>query len=123
MSAGLNIYWYKAQVLFLGASVGSFAGAVGTHLDMFAGMPGFALDYSIMPVAAAVVGGMGTFAGPVLGAFILVPLSEALRALGALRIVFYGLFLVVFVVALPEGLFHYIQRKYHQFERWVEVEK
>jgi branched-chain amino acid transport system permease protein len=123
MSAGLNIYWYKAQVLFMGACVGSFTGAVGTHLDMFAGMPGFALDYSIMPVAAAVVGGMGTFAGPVLGAFILVPLSEILRALGALRIVFYGLFLVIFVVALPEGLFHYIERKYHQFERWVEVEK
>ena len=92
-------------------------------MDMFAGMPGFALDYSIMPVAAAVVGGMGTFAGPMVGSFILVPLSEILRALGALRIVFYGLFLMVFIVALPEGLFHYIQRKYHQFERWVEVEK
>ena len=67
MSAGINIYWYKTQVLFLGASVGSFAGAFGTHVDMFAGMPGFALDYSIMPVAAAVVGGMGTFAGPMIG--------------------------------------------------------
>jgi branched-chain amino acid transport system permease protein len=122
MSAGLNIYWYKTQVLFMGATVGAFAGAFGTHFDMFAGMPGFALDYSIMPVASAVVGGMGTFAGPMIGAFILVPLSEILRALGALRIVFYGLFLVIFVVALPEGLFHYMQRKYHQFERWVTVE-
>jgi len=123
MNAGINIFWYKTQVLFLASAVGSFAGAFGTHMDMFAGMPGFALDYSIMPVAAAVVGGMGTFAGPMVGSFILVPLSEILRALGALRIVFYGLFLVVFIVALPEGLFHYIQRKYHQFERWVEVEK
>lgn len=122
MSAGINIHWYKAQVLFLGASVGSFAGACGTHLDMFAGMPGFALDYSIMPIAAAVVGGAGTFAGPLLGAFILVPLSEILRALGALRIVFYGVFLVIFVVVLPEGIFHYCRRKYHQIERWVEVE-
>jgi branched-chain amino acid transport system permease protein len=122
MSAGINIYWYKTQVLFLGASVSSFAGAFGTHIDMFAGMPGFALDYAIMPVAAAVVGGMGTFAGPMIGAFILVPLSELLRALGALRIVFYGLFLVIFVVGLPEGLFPYMQRKYHQFERWVYVE-
>jgi len=121
MSAGINVYWHKAQILFLGAAVGSFAGAFGTHLDMFAGMPGFALDYSIMPLAAAVVGGTGTFAGPLLGAFILVPLSEILRALGALRIVFYGLFLVIFVVALPEGIFHYCQRKYHQFERWVSV--
>jgi len=121
MSAGLNIYWYKTQVLFLGSSVGSFAGAFGTHMDMFAGMPGFALDYSIMPVAAAVVGGTGTFAGPLIGAFILVPLSEMLRALGSLRMVFYGLFLVVFVVGMPEGIFAYIQRKYQQMERWVNV--
>jgi branched-chain amino acid transport system permease protein len=121
MNAGINIYWFKTQILFLGALVGSFAGAFGTHMDMFAGMPGFALDYAIMPVAAAVVGGMGTFAGPMIGAFILVPLSEILRALGALRIVFYGLFLVIFIVALPEGIFHYVQRKYHQLERWVEL--
>lgn len=122
LSAGLNISWYKTQALFLGSCVGAFAGAFGTHFDMFAGMPGFALDYSIMPVAAAVVGGMGTFAGPMLGAFILVPLSEILRALGALRIVFYGLILVIFIVGLPEGVFHYIRRKYHQFERWVSLE-
>ena len=121
MSAGLNIYWYKTQVLFLGSSVGCFAGAFGTHMDMFAGMPGFALDYSFMPVTAAVVGGVGTFAGPLIGAFILVPLSEMLRALGALRIVFYGLFLVIFVVGVPEGIFAYIQRKYQQMERWVDV--
>jgi branched-chain amino acid transport system permease protein len=53
---------------------------------------------------------------------ILVPLSEILRGIGGLRIVFYGIFLAVFIVALPEGLFHYVERKYHQFERWVEVE-
>ena len=61
-------------------------------------------------------------AGATLGAFILVPLSELLRGIGGLRIVFYGLFLVIFIVVVPEGIFHYIQRKYQQFERWVEVE-
>jgi branched-chain amino acid transport system permease protein len=69
-----------------------------------------------------VVGGPGTLAGATLGAVILVPLSEILRGIGGLRIVLYGLFLVVFIVGLPEGIFHYIERKYHQVERWVEVE-
>ena len=123
MNAGINIYWFKAQALFIAGSVGAFAGAFMTHVYMFVGMPVFALDYSILPIAAAIVGGAGTFAGSMFGAFILVPLSEILRGLGGLRIVLYGLFLVVFIVALPEGIFHYIQRKYHQFERWVEVEK
>jgi branched-chain amino acid transport system permease protein len=120
--SGINIYWFKTQALFLSGSVAAFAGAFMTHAYMFVGMPVFALDYSILPIAAAVVGGMGTLAGPALGAFILVPLSEVLRGLGALRVVFYGLFLVIFIVALPEGLLHYLQRIYHQFERWVKVE-
>ena len=123
INAGINIYWFKAQALFIAGAIGSFCGAFMTHVYMFVGMPVFALDYSILPIAAAVVGGPGTLAGATFGAFILVPLSEALRGLGGLRIVLYGLFLVVFIVALPEGIFHYIQRKYHQFERWVEVEK
>ena len=122
ISSGIDIYWFKAQALFLAGSVGAFAGAVMTHAYMFVGMPVFALDYSILPIAAAVVGGMGTLAGPALGAFILVPLSEALRALGPLRVVFYGIFLVVFTVVIPEGILPYLQRKYHQFERWVDVE-
>jgi len=123
MSGGINIYWFKAQALFWASCVGAFCGAYVTHIYMFVGMPAFALDYSILPVAAAVVGGMGTFAGSLMGAFILVPLSEALRGVGGLRTVLYALSLVVFIVALPEGIFHHIKRKYHQFERWVEVEK
>jgi len=123
MNAGINIYWFKIQALFIASAVGAFAGAMMTHVYRFVGMPVFALDYSILPIAAAMVGGPGSFAGATLGAFILVPLSEALRALGGLRIVFYGVFLVVFVVGLPEGIFHFVSRKYHQFERWVEVDK
>jgi branched-chain amino acid transport system permease protein len=123
MNAGINIYWYKTQALFIASSVGAFAGAFIAHSYMFVGMPMFYLDYAIMPIAATVVGGAGGFAGAALGAFILVPLSEVLRGLGGLRIVLYGLFLAIFIVALPEGIFHYVARKYNQFERWVEVEK
>lgn len=117
LSAGINIYLFKAEALFMASAVGAFAGALMTHTYMFVGMPVFELDYSILPIASAVVGGMGTFAGSLLGAFILVPLLEVLRGVGGLRIVFYGLFLVIFIVAVPEGIFHYIQRKYHQVER------
>lgn len=122
MSAGLNIYWYKAQALFLAAGVGAFAGAFVTHSYQFVGMPVFALDYSILPIAGAAVGGMGTLAGPLLGCFILVPLNELLRGIGGLRTVIYAVLLVVCTVSLPEGVFHYVKRKYTQFERWVEVD-
>lgn len=117
MAAGINIYWYKIQALFIASLPATFAGAFLTHHYQFVGMPAFALDYSVLPLTAALVGGLGTFAGAMLGAFILVPVSEFLRDFGTLRVVIYSLVLVVFVVGLPEGIFHYLKRKYHQFER------
>ncbi|RLA85764.1 MAG: branched-chain amino acid ABC transporter permease [Deltaproteobacteria bacterium] len=122
MSGAINIYKFKAQAVFMAGVAGAFSGAFMTHYYQFVGIPAFAMDYSILPLTCAVLGGVGSFAGPTLGAFILVPLSEVLRAFGTLRVVFYSAFLIICVVGLPEGIFHYIQRKYHQFERLVEVE-
>lgn len=121
MSSAINVLWFKTQAVFLAGLIGTFPGAFMTHYYQFVGMPAFALDYSILPLTAAVLGGVGTFAGPTIGAFILVPLSEVLRAFGTLRVVFYSAILIICVVGLPEGVFHYIRRKYHQFERIVEV--
>jgi branched-chain amino acid transport system permease protein len=121
MSGAINIYWYKIQAVFIAGLAGAFAGAFMTHYYRFVGMPAFAMDYSVLPLTSAVLGGVGTFAGPTLGAFILVPLSEFLRAVGTLRVVCYSAILILCVVGLPEGVFHYIQRKYHQFERMVDV--
>lgn len=122
MSGAINIYWFKAQAVFIAGVAGAFAGAFMTHYSQVVGMAAFAMDYSILPLTAAVLGGVGSFAGPTIGAFILVPLSELLRAVGTLRVVFYSAILIICVVGLPEGVFHYIRRKYHQFERMVEVE-
>ncbi len=121
MSGAINIYWYKAQAVFIAGLAGAFAGAFMTHYYRFVGMPAFAMDYSILPLTAAVLGGVGTFAGPTIGAFILIPLSESLRDVGTLRVVFYSAILIICVVGLPEGIFHYIRRKYHQFERMVDI--
>jgi branched-chain amino acid transport system permease protein len=90
-------------------------------MNMWSGISQFALDFSIIPIAATVIGGAGTLVGPVLGCFILVPISELLRDFGTLRIVFYSLILVAFIVFRSEGVMVYGQRKYHQFERWVKI--
>ena len=122
IAAGFNISWYKAQAVFIAALPGTFAGAFLTHHYQVVGIPAFATDYSILPLAGVIVGGPGSFFGAMLGAFILVPFSELLRDLGTLRIVIYSLMLLIFVVGLPEGLFPYFRRKYSQFERTVSME-
>jgi branched-chain amino acid transport system permease protein len=120
-ASGINITVIKAQAVFYASFLGCFAGAYLAHIYMWAGISMFALDFSIFPIAATVIGGGGSLLGAVLGAIILVPLSEALRAFGPLRIVVYSLILTVVIVIKGEGLLNYLSRKYNQFERWVEI--
>lgn len=121
MSAGINIHARKVQALFIGGSVAAFAGAFMTHHHQFVGFSVFAWDYAILPVAATALGGPGSYAGAALGSFILVPLSEGLRAMGGLRVATYCGILMISIIALPEGIFRFMERKYHQFETMVEV--
>jgi branched-chain amino acid transport system permease protein len=120
-ASGMSITFYKGIAVFIGSAMGCLGGACLVHIYMWAGMSLFALDFSILPIAATVIGGGGTLVGPVLGCLILVPISELLREFGTLRIVFYALILVGFIVVRSEGIMVYGRRKYHQFERWVKV--
>lgn len=120
-ASGINVTRYKALALFIAGTLGCFAGAYLTHLYGWIGISLFAMDFSILPIAVGVMGGGGTLAGPFAATFILVPLSEALRGFGQLRVVLYCLVLVGFIITKPEGLLPYLQRKYHQFEYWEKV--
>ncbi len=123
LSGGINVFWFKTQTLYIGSAIGCFAGAYMTHVITSVGIAAFAMDNSVLPVASVVIGGAGTFAGAMLGAFILVPLSEFLRAFGELRIVFYCLTLVVSIVLLPAGIFPYLKKRYSQLKRVLKKEK
>ena len=120
-ASGMSIFRYKAMAVYIASAMGCLAGACLAHIYMWTGISTFALDFSILPIAATVIGGSGTLVGPILGCLILVPISELLRAFGTLRIVFYAVILMAFIVFRSEGLMVYGQRKYHQFERWVKV--
>lgn len=64
---------------------------------------------SIDFIVAPIVGGLGTLFGPILGAFIIVPLNELSRDLSqssginGLNLLIYGVLLMVIVVFAPQG--------------------
>ena len=120
-ASGMSVPYYKSVAVFIASSMGCLSGACLVHIYMWSGISQFALDFSILPIAATVIGGAGTLVGPVLGCLILVPISELLRDFGTLRIVFYALILVGFIIFRSEGLMVYGRRKYHQFERWTKI--
>jgi branched-chain amino acid transport system permease protein len=120
-ASAIDINQFKALGVFIASALGCLGGAILSHIYMWAGLSQFALDYSIIPIAGTIVGGPGTLIGPVIGCFILVPISELLRDFGTLRIAVYAIVLTGFIVFKSEGLMIYATRKYQQFERWVEI--
>jgi len=72
----------------------------------------FEMSRSIELILAPIVGGLGTVFGPVIGAFVLTPLGEALTAVTArfgvnapgAKAVFYGVILIVIIYAMPNGI-------------------
>jgi len=78
----------------------------------------FDINRSMEIILAPVVGGLGTVFGPVIGAFILTPLGEALTALTerlginapGVKAVFYGLALMVIIVLKPAGVWPWLAR-------------
>ncbi|HYA62570.1 MAG TPA: branched-chain amino acid ABC transporter permease, partial [Candidatus Sulfotelmatobacter sp.] len=60
---------------------------------------------SIQMIVVTIVGGIGMLEGPVVGALIIVPLSEYFRGLSPVaNPLIYGLFIVIFMLFLPEGI-------------------
>ncbi len=121
LASAVNVTKVKVYALFIGSLIGCFSGSFVAHFSGFVGVSLFAVDFSIMPISACIMGGPATLAGPALGAFILAPLSELLRGFGQLRVVLYCIVLVGFILFKPEGLLNWVSRKYHQIERWVKV--
>ena len=69
----------------------------------------FPLSLSILVVLMAVMGGAGTLWGPIIGAAVLVPLSEVTRIYfggtgGTLDLMIYGALIVLICIFRPEGL-------------------
>ena len=120
-ASGINVTKMKALAVFIASFVGCLGGAYLAHLYMWAGLSLFALDFSIIPIAAVTIGGGGSLLGAIIGCFILVPLSEFLRFFGTFRIVIYCTMLTGFIVFKSEGLLTYFARKYYQFQRWAKV--
>jgi branched-chain amino acid transport system permease protein len=79
----------------------------------------FDMSRSIDIVLAPIVGGIGTLFGPIVGAFILIPLgellTEATRALGinfpGVKAIFYGLGLMIIIGLAPGGVWPAIARR------------
>ena len=106
---GISLIRYKVMAFAASAAIGAMGGAFYAKWFRFIHPDMFKFWESILILCLIVFGGMGSIAGTMLGALILIPLSEILRAalpqgMFNARYLIYGLLLVLMMRLRPEGL-------------------
>ena len=112
-SLGIPLTLVKNAALGISAActalVGSFA---AFYVGFIEPNQVFGIDVSIQMVLTAIIGGIGTVAGPVLGAVVLVLISEALRAsIAQAHLLVYGIMVIVVILVMPDGFLGFIAHR------------
>jgi len=106
---GISLIRYKVMAFAASAAIGAMGGAFYAKWFRFIHPDMFKFWESILILCLIVFGGMGSISGTMLGALILIPLTEVLRSalpqsMFNARYLIYGLLLVIMMRLRPEGL-------------------
>jgi branched-chain amino acid transport system permease protein len=101
---GINTAFYKTTAFMTSSFWAGLAGSLYAHYTAYISPPTFGMHTSIMILSMVVLGGIGSIAGSLLGAALLVLLPEVLRPLAAYQDVIYGALLVALMVFRPQGI-------------------
>jgi len=118
-AVGIDSFRYKMAAVMISAVITSFAGVFYAFFynNLFPEQV-FNISRSIEMILGPIIGGIGTLFGPILGAFVLTGLAEALNTtlvtlgfdLPGAKQVFYGICLLLVVVVLPDGVWPWLAR-------------
>jgi branched-chain amino acid transport system permease protein len=125
-ASGINTRNIKLLAFAMGASFGGLSGGLFASFQGFVSPESFNLMESIMILSMIVLGGMGNIRGVILGAILVTIIPEALRYTGTLqnaligrvvvdpadlRMLLFGIALVVMMLFRPAGLLPSRQRR------------
>ncbi|MDO4560377.1 MAG: branched-chain amino acid ABC transporter permease [bacterium] len=109
-SLGVNSTVVKLGAMALSAALAALCGAFFAQYNYRVDPPMvMSLDMSMKFVLITILGGIGTFWGPFLGALVLIPLQEYTRAylshLGAgIDLIIFGVIIIIVMIKEPRGI-------------------
>lgn len=114
---GVNTFGAKLAAMVLSAFLTGVGGTFyANYLFSIQPNSAFGISLSVEIILRPIIGGAGTLMGPILGSFILSPLSELSRIYFArggwsgVHLIVYGLLLIGVVVFLPHGAYPALRR-------------
>ena len=105
---GVNPTFFKVGAWAISGMMAAGAGAVYAFANGFVDPPSvFAVDDNVFPIVMVILGGVGTVAGPLLGAFVLTAISETLWShFPQIHTLYFGAIIMLVVLFLPRGLLY-----------------
>lgn len=116
---GIDPFKYQLLVFAISSFLTGIAGAFFAHYLSIIQPQIMGLTLSTNLVAMIVIGGIGTFSGPIVGTGALVFLLEVLRSTEQMRLIVLGVILLVMIVAMPDGLVGGFSRGRRALGRWI----
>ena len=101
---GVSLRNYKLMAFAIGAAYAGTGGALFAPLLGYIDPGAFTLDRSIQFLMMVVLGGLGRFEGPFIGALVVTVLPEVLRGSEGLYLIIYALAVIVMMLFMPKGL-------------------
>ena len=110
---GVNATNFKVAAWAISGAMAAAAGAVFAFATGFIDPPSaFSVDNNVFPIVMVLLGGIGTVAGPVVGAILLTAINETLWShFPQIHTLFFGAVIVVVVLFLPRGLLYLQQSR------------
>jgi branched-chain amino acid transport system permease protein len=103
-SLGVPITRYKLISFMVSSFFAGVAGAFYAHyINILTPSSMFNVGIMVEIIAITLIGGLGTFSGPIMGSFILIIGLEWLRVFGEYRFIIYGALMVITIIFMPQG--------------------
>jgi branched-chain amino acid transport system permease protein len=104
-AVGINTARYKLLAFAVSSFFAGFGGALYAHYVLLVAPVTMSPMTTGFIIGMAVLGGVGTIIGPVVGALILYTLSEYLRIFGVIyHLITVGVVIIIILLFLPEGV-------------------
>jgi len=111
-SMGIDKAKTKLRAFALGATWAGMGGVVFAAKTTFINPASFTIWESVIILCTVVLGGMGSIAGVIMGAMLLILLPEYLRAFAEFRMICFGGVLVLMMVFKPGGMIENVRKTY-----------
>jgi branched-chain amino acid transport system permease protein len=115
-SSGIDVFKYLVFIFAITSAIQGIAGGAYAHIYGFVSPEGsFSVDFTLLPIAMALLGGMHSTWGPVVGAVLLGVVSEFLKLqIPYGHLLVYGVIIVITILFFPEGIVGTLGQKFKE---------